>query len=109
MVLQLDEKWRLGTDLAGDGDGNFYLMNLNGGLNDSVIQVDPSSRMAIGYKRSEDGYVPHTNSGTLDVNGPIVATRPALPASVVEGGFIVVDGTAYIGSGGVWRALSFAP
>jgi hypothetical protein len=71
--------------------------------------VDSSSRVAIGYKRSEDGDVPHTNTGTLDVNGVIVATGAALPVNVVEGGFIVVGGTPYIGSGGIWRALSFAP
>ncbi len=108
-VLQIDQKWRLGTDLDGTNAGNFFLMNLNDGLNDSVIQVDSVSRVAIGFKRSEDGYTPHTNTGTLDVNGVIVAKRPALPATVVEGGFIVVGGTAYIGSGGIWRALSFAP
>jgi hypothetical protein len=109
VALHFNQKWRLGTDLAGTDAGGFYLMNLNGGLNDSVIQVDSSSRVAIGYKRSEDGYVPHTNTGTLDVNGVIVATGAALPVNVVEGGFIVVGGTPYIGSGGIWRALSFAP
>ena len=107
-VLQFNEKWRWGTDLDGNDAGNFFLMNLNAGLNDAVIQVDSNSRVAIGYKNSEDGYTPHTNTGTLDVNGAIVATRAALPATVIEGGFIVVSGTAYIGSGGTWRALSFA-
>jgi hypothetical protein len=107
--VHFNQKWRLGTDLANTNGADFYIMNLNGEVNDAVIQVDSSSRVAIGYKRSEDGYVPHTNTGTLDVNGVIVATRPALPANVVEGGFIVVGGIPYIGSGGIWRALSFAP
>jgi len=109
VILSFNEKWRLATDLGGTDAGNFYLMNLNNGLNDSVIQVDSSSRVAIGYKRSEDGYIPHANTGTLDVNGVIVASATALPANVIDGGFIVVNGTPYIGSGGIWRALSFAP